>query len=423
MPGSARLPVKQRSVALFAFLALTTAAVAVHAGAVSEGTADQTSAFGRPARSATSVKGEEIYGRRCAMCHDHAHDRIPMRIVIERKSPEGVIGALTTGPMRPMATGLSSGDIRAVAIYLTGKPLGLEPLPDANPCPGQAARAALATPDWSNWGVDLRNSRFQPQPGFLAAEVPHLRLKWAFAYPDGTASAAPIAVAGRLFLTTGRGLFALDAKSGCTYWHSPAAQGAKIVTASMSSSGAGQLRLFAGTPAAEVIAIDAATGKVIWTTRIDDHPNARVTGPVAVWRDHVYAPVSSMEDPLSQDPAYPCCTFRGSVVALDERLVERSGRATASRRNRSLLPRKMRPAPSCTAPQAVRSMRHSRSIRGETCCTRRRRNLTSTNTPTETTPSSHLTLKPARANGHSSPGRRTTPVPARTRMRRMVATT
>lgn len=251
------------------------------------------------------------------MCHDHAHDRIPMRIVIERKSPEGVIGALTTGPMRPMATGLSSGDIRAVAIYLTGKPLGLEPLPDANPCPGQAARAALATPDWSNWGVDLRNSRFQPQPGFLAAEVPHLRLKWAFAYPDGTASAAPIAVAGRLFLTTGRGLFALDAKSGCTYWHSPAAQGAKIVTASMSSSGAGQLRLFAGTPAAEVIAIDAATGKVIWTTRIDDHPNARVTGPVAVWRDRVYAPVSSMEDPLSQDPAYPCCTFRGSVVALD----------------------------------------------------------------------------------------------------------
>jgi polyvinyl alcohol dehydrogenase (cytochrome) len=31
----------------------------------------------------------------------------------------------------------------------------------------------------------------------------------------------------------------------------------------------------------------------------------------------VYAAVSSLEDPLSYDPLYPCCTFRGSVVALN----------------------------------------------------------------------------------------------------------
>jgi polyvinyl alcohol dehydrogenase (cytochrome) len=309
--------VSQRSLAVLILLAATAVPISAYAAAGADGTPDQTSAFGRPARTATSVKGEEIYGSRCAMCHDHAHDRIPLRIVIERKSPEGVIVALTTGAMRAMATGLSQDDIREVAVYLTGKPLGLEPPPDANPCLTHGAAPALETSDWSTWGVSPRNSRFQPRPGLAAASVSHLKLKWAFAYPDGTASAAPIAVGGRLFLTTGSGLFALDAKTGCTYWHSPAAAGAKIATASVTSSGHGQVRLFVGTPSAEVLAIDAATGKVIWTAQVDDHPNARVTGPVTVWRDRVYAPVSSMEDPLSQDPAYPCCTFRGSVVALD----------------------------------------------------------------------------------------------------------
>ena len=89
---------------------------------------DQTSAFGRPERQATSAKGEAIWGQRCSVCHDHAHDRIPLRIIIERKSPEGVIAALTSGPMRPMAEGLSKSDIQEVAIYLTGKPLGTESL-------------------------------------------------------------------------------------------------------------------------------------------------------------------------------------------------------------------------------------------------------------------------------------------------------
>jgi len=219
MHESISVVANQRSLALLILLAVMAVPMSTYAETGAEGSADQTSAFGRPARTATSVKGEEIYGRRCAMCHDHAHDRIPLRIVIERKSPEGVTAALTTGPMRAMATGLSKDDIRELAVYLTGKPFGLEPLPDANLCLTNESAPAPGTSDWTNWGVDPGNSRFQPRPGFSATAVARLKLKWAFAYPDGTASAAPIAVGGRLFLTTGSGLFALDAKTGCTYWH------------------------------------------------------------------------------------------------------------------------------------------------------------------------------------------------------------
>ncbi|HLG89301.1 MAG TPA: PQQ-binding-like beta-propeller repeat protein [Alphaproteobacteria bacterium] len=277
---------------------------------------DQTSAFGRPAREATSARGEALYGQHCAMCHDHAHDRIPLRIVIERKSPEGVVAALTTGPMRPMASGLSNDEIKDIAVYLTGKKLGSEPSPSANLCPG-GTRPQPGPADWASWGVDEHNTLFQSKPGLTAADVPKLKLKWAFAYPGGTAAAEPIAVGGRLFLSTPSGLFALDAKTGCTHWHSGAAAGAKMVTAAINPAGQGRLELFFGDGKANVGAIDAGTGKLIWSSKVDDHPSGRITGPVTIWHDRIYAPVSSMEDPLSHDPSYPCCTFRGSVVSLD----------------------------------------------------------------------------------------------------------
>ncbi len=289
-------------------------AMAAHGAALAE---DQTSAFGRPERQATSAKGEAIWGQRCSVCHDHAHDRIPLRIVIERKSPEGVIAALTDGPMRPMAEGLSKSDIQEVAVYLTGKPLGSEPSPTANLCRGKPGPVLPGASDWASWGVSSANTLMQPNPGLTAADVPKLRRKWAFAYPGGTAGAEPVAIGGRLFLATGGGLFALDARTGCTWWHSDAAAGAKMVTAAVTPSGDGHVRLYVGNTKAEVSAVDADTGAVAWTVKVDDHPSGRVTGPVTVHGDRVFVPVSSMEDPLSHDPAYPCCTFRGSVVALD----------------------------------------------------------------------------------------------------------
>jgi len=55
----------------------------------------------------------------------------------------------------------------------------------------------------------------------------------------------------------------------------------------------------------------------LWTTRIDSHPAARVTGAPVLYGNRLYAPVASLEEAVGADPTYPCCTFRGSVVALD----------------------------------------------------------------------------------------------------------
>jgi len=44
---------------------------------------------------------------------------------------------------------------------------------------------------------------------------------------------------------------------------------------------------------------------------------ARITGAPVLYADRLYVPVSSAEEGSAADRSYPCCTFRGSVVALD----------------------------------------------------------------------------------------------------------
>ena len=51
-------------------------------------------------------------------------------------------------------------------------------------------------------------------------------------------------------------------------------------------------------------------------TRVDSFPGAVITGSPVVFNGVVYVGVSSTEETLATNPAYPCCSFKGSVVAL-----------------------------------------------------------------------------------------------------------
>jgi polyvinyl alcohol dehydrogenase (cytochrome) len=74
---------------------------------------------------------------------------------------------------------------------------------------------------------------------------------------------------------------------------------------------------FFGDGAAFGYAIDARTGQQIWKVKLDDYPVARITGTAVFHNGRVYIPVSSQEELGSQGANYVCCKFRGSVVALD----------------------------------------------------------------------------------------------------------
>ena len=55
----------------------------------------------------------------------------------------------------------------------------------------------------------------------------------------------------------------------------------------------------------------------IWKVHVDDHASAKITGAPKVFEGRVYVPVASGEEGAGPNRNYACCTFRGSVVALD----------------------------------------------------------------------------------------------------------
>lgn len=278
------------------------------------------------ASSTEALRAEGIYAERCASCHDAAAGRIPPRGALAFIPPSVIVRALTSGGMKPMAAGLSEDEIHGLAVHMSYLP-DRPPQSDPAPCPSQSKGPAwtLQTEDatgWASTSRDAENTRFQPTPGLSAEDVPKLKLAWALGIPGG-ASGPPIVSAGRLFISSGGGrILALDAKEGCTLWsvtHNRTVR--TLVLGSALETGAGPL-LFFGDDLGRAHAIDAVTGASRWITQVEDNPLNRVTAAPKIHDGRVYVAMSSIEDPLTHDPDYPCCTSRGSVTALDTKTGE-----------------------------------------------------------------------------------------------------
>jgi polyvinyl alcohol dehydrogenase (cytochrome) len=191
----------------------------------------------------------------------------------------------------------------------------------SNQCNGNPVLTADAAAGsaWNGWGADLSNSRSQSAKGALmtAQQVAGLKLKWAF----GLAGAKqvygePVVVGGRVFFGADTGaVYSLDANTGCTYWTFQA--GAGVRSAVVIRPAKPSAIAYFGDQKANVYALDAQKGTLIWKVQVDDHPTAHITGAPQVFEDRVYVPVASGEEGASSSPTYPCCSFRGSVVALD----------------------------------------------------------------------------------------------------------
>ena len=232
-------------------------------------------------------------------------------------SADAILRALNAGQMREQARDLSAAERQAVATFLSA---GTK---QASPAISPAARCAgdvrpLPGPSWNGFGASLTNSRFQSSEsaGLSLADVPKLQLRWAFGLGDVTnARGQPVVAAGRLFITSGiGGVYALDPKSGCSYWDfttdAPVRSGVVV------GDGANP-RVFFGDAAANMYALDAANGKLLWKVQVERHPAAVITDTPAYFAGAVYVGVSSTEEFAGADPKYECCSFRGSVVALD----------------------------------------------------------------------------------------------------------
>ena len=82
-------------------------------------------------------------------------------------------------------------------------------------------------------------------------------------------------------------------------------------------AGTDQFAVFFGDLHANAYAVNAITGALIWKTKVEDHPAALITGAPTLYSGVLYVPVSSKRGSHRIASTYQCCTFRGSVVALD----------------------------------------------------------------------------------------------------------
>jgi polyvinyl alcohol dehydrogenase (cytochrome) len=271
-------------------------------------------------------RGAAPYRGTCAVCHDAGVPRAPTRDAFAAMAPEQILLALESGSMITMAITLSSDDRRAVAEYLSGKPLTgrIEMNPPASAmCAATGAPFALGGPTWQGWGVTTGNVRFQTEAaaGLAAAQLPRLAVRWAFGLPgDNRVYAAPAIAGGRVFLGSQAGkVYSLDARTGCVHWYFDAGAGVRAaITLTEIGSGAAARRVaIVADQRAVVRALDAANGKVVWEARVDDFVSARITGSPALYRGRLYVPVASNEEAQGAIATYECCKFRGSLVALD----------------------------------------------------------------------------------------------------------
>lgn len=260
--------------------------------------------------------GRPLFAGHCAMCHLGGVPKAPAKVWLEMMAPDAILASMRGGIMTQQAAELSPEQQELVAEYLTRIRLA-DYRPPAPPrqCKGRAARFTGAPPALASWGHD--NRRFFPAEagGLTAKDIPHLKLKWAFAYPDAVrARSQPVVGWNTIFVGSQNGtVYALDLDSGCAKWTFRAS--AEVRTAIVADPES--RRLYFGDVLGRAYALDAMTGTLAWRTKVDDHSNATITGSPTLGGGSLFVPVSSLEVTSAADPAYDCCTFRGSVVALD----------------------------------------------------------------------------------------------------------
>jgi polyvinyl alcohol dehydrogenase (cytochrome) len=156
-----------------------------------------------------------------------------------------------------------------------------------------------------------------------AADVPRLTLKWAFGLPGvSSARAQPAVLGGRVFVASESGdVYSLSAETGCTDWTFHAEAGIRTAVSVgryLSANGDPGFAVYFADGAASAYAIDADSGEPIWSRRVDEHPYAKSTGSLTYYDGVVYVPAAGVgEEGQGGTPTYACCTFRGSVTALD----------------------------------------------------------------------------------------------------------
>ena len=289
--------------------------------------------------SENTLSGAAVFAENCAVCHT-----LPiLSSMFEQnrgRSPGFVYDAITEGNMRRMGASLDTASRRAVAEFFTGvsfdSAAGQRDFRVSPGCSAEHSRFDWDDLAYPSWGRSPINHRSIPaSEGFPRSEIDRLSVDWVIAFPEASQLRShPTAAGGALFVGSHNGsVYALDQATGCTRWHFKAATEVRsavtidLVRAPDSGSPSASSPASAPAPvvaraifadrAANLYALDATTGALLWKQKVDAHVNAAITGSITAFEGMLFVPISSNDDINAMDPSQPCCTHSGAVVAVD----------------------------------------------------------------------------------------------------------
>jgi polyvinyl alcohol dehydrogenase (cytochrome) len=286
----------------------------------------------RPARdlTASTEVGYGILQQKCLNCHGKPeYPKAPPPAVMYEYTPEHIYDSLKNGVMAAViGKDLSDAEQRVVAEIISGRNLGTGISGEASSMPNRCKsnaplQADAKRPAWNGWGADVQNSRFQSAAaaGLTAADMPNLKLKWAFGLPNSTSAyAQPTLMFGRVYVGADTGyVYALDAATGCVHWSYNAGHSVRtaMTIGRVKVRGSSGYAVFFGDRQANVYAVDAYSGKKLWTAHPETEFTARVTAAPTYYEGRLYVPLSSFEEFSAATDTWECCKSQGGVAALD----------------------------------------------------------------------------------------------------------
>ncbi len=179
--------------------------------------------------------------------------------------------------------------------------------------------------EWPMFGQNITNTSTSIELGISTRNVSKLKPRWV-ATLGGDISARAAVVNGVAYVPDWAGnIWAIDANTGKTIWSHPLAYyGLAAGTVARASPAVANGLVYLGTqynatgPTGWLLALNARTGAKVWMVQPDTSNGFPViTASPTVVLGMVFVGMTSNEEFAAASSAYPCCSARGSVVALD----------------------------------------------------------------------------------------------------------
>ena len=186
---------------------------------------------------------------------------------------------------------------------------------------------ALPGRDWPLVGGDWTSARYSTLDDINRQTIHTLGAAWVTRFNRGASTrATPVVKDGRMFISAGPQVYAIDGKTGATLWTWPSDEpptGQSRASASIAGQalpsrpgvGLGEGRVFVGLLDGSVAALSQDTGELVWIERIGEEPRKKgesVSGAPVYARGTVFAGLANGDWAL-----------RGRVVALDAKTGEK----------------------------------------------------------------------------------------------------